>query len=238
MKITIVLFLALFSVGAINAQKAPPSKKMVYKYLMKGDKAAKEGNHKTAIEYYSMVIDADENHADAYYKRGSSKIALHQYERAIPDFSMVIELGNRGAHVYYYRGFSKLEAGRYKGAIDDFDKVIKLTHNHTHGNTTDLGAYGYHELATNKRKLAIKKLAELNSNQPQTHTNQTHIVSVGISNYQYADILSALNYPIIQVKDFERIMEESGQADDVVHLTNPAAHYQKHFADPRSDVLQ
>jgi len=71
-------------------------------------------------------ISCRENNANHYFKNGSAKLQLKDYQGAINDLSKAIELNRNFRDAYYARAISYGILGKPDKAGDDFDKVIQL----------------------------------------------------------------------------------------------------------------
>jgi tetratricopeptide (TPR) repeat protein len=60
----------------------------------RGTAEADKGNHRGAIMFYDLAIEAKRDFAPAYFYRGMSRAMLNQNVRALADFRKVLELSN------------------------------------------------------------------------------------------------------------------------------------------------
>ncbi len=58
--------------------------------INKGHVSSKEGDYKTAIKYYSKVLELDTANAEAYFSRGTAKLNNFKFDEAISDFNKAL----------------------------------------------------------------------------------------------------------------------------------------------------
>ena len=90
-------------------------------YLLSEQKRAED-----AISAYDKAIEMKADYADAYYKRGTQRINLEQYQPAMEDFDRAIRLNFDKANVYVGRGIARLELGKRDEAFIDFNNAISI----------------------------------------------------------------------------------------------------------------
>jgi len=90
-------------------------------YLLSEAERAEE-----AISAYDKAIEMKTDYADAYYKRGTQRINLQQYQLAMGDFDQAIKLELNIADVYIGRGIARFELDEYDDAFTDFDQAIDM----------------------------------------------------------------------------------------------------------------
>lgn len=108
-------------------QKRKPIR--AYVYGSQGKMELINKKYKSAIAKFDKAIQLNPNFANFYYRRGSAKHKLGNYERAIVDIEKGIKLDRQRTEpveAYLALGAVKLTSGDYEGAIIDFDKVIRL----------------------------------------------------------------------------------------------------------------
>ncbi len=108
-------------------QKRKPIR--AYVYGSQGNMELINKKYKSAIAKFDKAIQLNPNFANFYYRRGSAKHKLGNYERAIVDIEKGIKLDRQRTEpveAYLALGAVKLTSGDYEGAIIDFDKVIRL----------------------------------------------------------------------------------------------------------------
>jgi len=66
--------------------------------------------------------------AQDYYKRGSEKYKISDYNGAIVDFSKAMEIDPKNARAYFGRGNSKYFLQDFTGAITDLTTGIEIEH--------------------------------------------------------------------------------------------------------------
>ena len=79
-----------------------------------------------AITECNQILAATPDDAEVYYKRGSAKIVLGQYQWAIEDFNQAIARDSTNAAAYNSRGFALNMLHQYEPAMADFDKALQL----------------------------------------------------------------------------------------------------------------
>lgn len=90
------------------------------------ERAYRAGDHTTAIALFSLVLEQDPEHLNAYLQRGFCHNLSGSYEQAVTDFSAVIERKDDHSWAYTSRGSAYNKLGKYELAIADFNKVIAL----------------------------------------------------------------------------------------------------------------
>ena len=90
-------------------------------YLLSEEESAED-----AISAYDKAIEMKADYADAYYKRGTQRINLEQYQPAMEDFDRAIRLNFDKANVYVGRGIARLELGKRDEAFIDFNNAISI----------------------------------------------------------------------------------------------------------------
>jgi tetratricopeptide (TPR) repeat protein len=101
-------------------------------YFKLGQDAAKSGNHRKAIEYFTKAIEVKPNDVNIYIARGWSYYALKDYKNATYDFTKAIELKkfDNDAEAYYGRGSAYYRLKDYEQALFDLNKAIDLKSNY------------------------------------------------------------------------------------------------------------
>ncbi len=84
------------------------------------------GQHESAYEKCSRVIQVDPRNAGAYYIRGLIRGEIGDDLRAIQDYNQSLRLNSKDAAVWYARGNSKSRLSDYRGAIDDFTQAVNI----------------------------------------------------------------------------------------------------------------
>ena len=90
-------------------------------YLLSEQKRAED-----AISAYDKATAMKADYAEAYYKRGTQRINLEQYQPAIDDFDRAIKLNLDKADVYIDRGIARFELDQHDDAFADFDRAIYI----------------------------------------------------------------------------------------------------------------
>ena len=84
------------------------------------------GEYKQAKEHYDGAIELDSQNAVFYNNRGTTKLALGDFQGAIADLDKAIDLHPQYAAAYNNRGGAKSALGDRQGAIMDFGRTIEL----------------------------------------------------------------------------------------------------------------
>ena len=77
------------------------------------------GDHQSAIGYFTKSIELNPQYAVAYNNRGRSRIHNGDYTRAIQDYTRAIELNRDYAETYCNRGEAWLHLGEWENAKSD-----------------------------------------------------------------------------------------------------------------------
>ena len=101
-------------------------KKKAERYFNQGKKKYKNGEYKSAIEFFDCVVWLESDNADAYFQRGMTKLELEKYQSAIYDFNEATSLRPDNADAYFRRGSAKLKLEKYRSACNDFNVVLHL----------------------------------------------------------------------------------------------------------------
>lgn len=73
----------------------------------------------------NAAVEADSTGVDAYLRRGTVFLSLHQYDDAVSDYSQAIDLASEDARLFEYRGKAYLDAGRYDESITDLLQALE-----------------------------------------------------------------------------------------------------------------
>lgn len=98
----------------------------------RGDCKENLGDHRGAINDYSVVIDLikDSNEksllSEIYSLRGVSKVNLQNHNEGISDFSKAIELDLKNSKAYYNRGLSRIKLKQLNDGCLDLSKAGEL----------------------------------------------------------------------------------------------------------------
>ena len=99
-------------------------------YFDRGLQNKKNNLNNMAINSFTQAIKIDPNYVDAYYFRGSAKVAIGDDEGALEDFTKVINLNPADsiklASAYGMRGEVRFILDDDEGACDDFKKASEL----------------------------------------------------------------------------------------------------------------
>jgi tetratricopeptide (TPR) repeat protein len=112
--------------------KAVQQKQNDKDYFKQGQDAAKNGNHRQAIEFFTKAIELNSDEVDYYIARGWSYYYLKDYKNATYDFTRAIELKrfDNDVEAYYGRGSAYYALRDYEQALFDLNKAIGLKSNY------------------------------------------------------------------------------------------------------------
>ena len=126
---------------------------------------------KNKIDYYTSIIEANRNDAEAYKNRGNAFYELLEYEEAISDYAKAIELNPNYAAAYINRGAAYYELLEYEKAISDYTKAIEL--NHDFAKAYSNRGCPYYELLDYERAISdFTKAIELNPIDADAYINR------------------------------------------------------------------
>eukprot|EP01062_Namystynia_karyoxenos_P074129 TRINITY_DN70980_c0_g1_i1.p1 TRINITY_DN70980_c0_g1~~TRINITY_DN70980_c0_g1_i1.p1 ORF type:complete len:513 (+),score=170.85 TRINITY_DN70980_c0_g1_i1:91-1539(+) len=106
--------------GDDRAQKAAEEAKE------KGNKAFRDGDHKTAVRCYTLAITLWPHDATFYTNRAATYMALRQFRRALEDGAKAVELRPDWPKGHYRRGCALLQLGQPLEAVWAFNTAHKL----------------------------------------------------------------------------------------------------------------
>jgi tetratricopeptide (TPR) repeat protein len=89
-------------------------------FVSRGQRLAKAGNHRGAIDEYNKALESDANNFEAYYRRGVAYVLLKDFQAAIANFDQMLGLNPNNAGLYLRRGYARGELKDYQGAISDY----------------------------------------------------------------------------------------------------------------------
>ncbi len=95
-------------------------------HLENGIAKHNQQDFKGAIKDYEKAIKADKDYLDAYYNRGTCKLALKDFKSAMADFNKTIELDSKFTKAYYSRATVFIGQEKYIESLPDLDKTIEL----------------------------------------------------------------------------------------------------------------
>ena len=94
--------------------------------MKSGIEKIRSGDNKTAIEYFTKVIEIQSDKYEAYYYRANAKFNLRMAKEALIDYNKTIELKPDYADAYYNRAFCKQFLNDKDGACNDWSKADSL----------------------------------------------------------------------------------------------------------------
>nr|MDQ3101625.1 tetratricopeptide repeat protein [Bacteroidota bacterium] len=95
-------------------------------HLQSGIAKHDQQDFKGAIKDYDKAINEDRNNKDAYFNRGTCKLALADHKSALNDFNKTLELDPNFAKGYYSRATLLVSQEKYAEALPDLDRTIEL----------------------------------------------------------------------------------------------------------------
>lgn len=123
MKYTIIsAFLIFLCIGKPSTVFAQVNTERV---IVIGQNALYHEDYILAIQYFTQVINAKPNTAEAYYYRAIAKYFLEDLHGAEADCSQAISLNPFITNAYQLRGDIRLQLDQYEGAKDDLEKALK-----------------------------------------------------------------------------------------------------------------
>ena len=93
----------------------------------------KKGDNYQAIADYTMAIELNPNYAKVYYNRGGTWEKKGDFDQAIADFTKAIKLNPNFSEAYYNRGVSWEKKGIFNQALYDYTEAIKLNSKNSQG---------------------------------------------------------------------------------------------------------
>lgn len=110
---------------------------VIVNYINSAERKYKAKDYKGALQDYDKVLLlAPISSSEMYYKRGTCKFFLSDFNGAINDCSMSILLKSDYNDAYSFRALCKMKLNKYRESIDDCDKAIEI-------NPDDVLAYYY-----------------------------------------------------------------------------------------------
>jgi tetratricopeptide (TPR) repeat protein len=94
-------------------------------FLLEGLTFEHLNKHDSALLYYDMALDLDNDIFDAHKKRGIYRYELKNYKGAYADFAHMIRLQPNSMISYRLRGMVKFQQTDYIGAVIDLTKYLK-----------------------------------------------------------------------------------------------------------------
>lgn len=88
--------------------------------------AVQGGNPTLALSYFDSAVAVVENHAQAWYNRGSVLYTLKRNEEAVADFDRAIALDPTYVEAYVNRGAALQDMGNHTEALKNFEELLKV----------------------------------------------------------------------------------------------------------------
>lgn len=121
--------------GAIEQIKEGSNSKPTIDFLYaKGIKAQEAKEYEKSIQYFTDVLELDNQNSKAYFLRGYANNILNLYDNAIKDYDESIRLNPTYYYSYNNRGAAKYTSKKYDEAIEDYNEAIRI-------NSTNPDAY-------------------------------------------------------------------------------------------------
>lgn len=95
-------------------------------FLKLGQEMLLEKDFLSAKKYFDKALNEDNSLIDAYFDRGTAKLALGEFIDAIVDFSIVINRTPKNGLALYNRGVSFFKLEQIDKACEDWNKVKEL----------------------------------------------------------------------------------------------------------------
>ncbi|GFO82645.1 tetratricopeptide repeat protein [Methyloceanibacter sp.] len=115
--------------GGSEIDSSLPQSKRVEQVTREAFACLKAGNYIRAVAFFSEVIGADPNRAQAYLNRGNTFARLGEFDASLGDYSRVIALEPKQFEGWYNRGSARIAARQYDDAIADLTEAIRLRPN-------------------------------------------------------------------------------------------------------------
>jgi suppressor of G2 allele of SKP1 len=87
------------------------------------------GDFRTSIEFYSQIIEKDQNNFAAFLYRGSARINQEEYLLALEDFVLAEKIQPNSFELHYKKGQSLFLLDRFSEANETFKKALTLANN-------------------------------------------------------------------------------------------------------------
>lgn len=126
----------LVLLAACASAPAGPDPEAALAALEDGREAAARGEHGQAVEHFSVAVRENPELAEAYFRRGVSRVQMRLdrttegdvrklEERALEDFSAAIGRNPLYGDAYYNRAMVRASRGQYRLAAQDLLEAIK-----------------------------------------------------------------------------------------------------------------
>jgi len=86
----------------------------------------REGSYDAAIATYTLIIQREPKHADAYFNRGLAHMSLGRTDQALSNYGTAIALDPVHRRAYINRANILYDQGLYVAAARDYYKVLRL----------------------------------------------------------------------------------------------------------------
>lgn len=94
--------------------------------FQKGLDKVNEKDFNSAIEHFTLAIQADQSKVEFYAERAVAYLNIEQYDLSMFDMNRCIELEPINSYRYACRAFLKSRMGDHLGAIADYEHAIKI----------------------------------------------------------------------------------------------------------------
>jgi thioredoxin-like negative regulator of GroEL len=94
--------------------------------LDKVSEAFQSGKYSTAVDLCNEIIWVNPNCAEAYYRRGRTRLEMSNYDDAVADITTAISLDPNNPHYYLERGHIRYLREEFQSAAQDASQSISL----------------------------------------------------------------------------------------------------------------
>lgn len=113
--------------GAIEQIKEGSNITSVIDFLFaKGVKAKERKEYEKSIQYFSDVLELENNNSNAYFFKAFAEGEMGMHKEAMKNYDKVILLDPGSVSAFYNRGLENHNLGKYEEAIKDYDEAILL----------------------------------------------------------------------------------------------------------------
>lgn len=168
-----------------------------------------------AIRTFNVILNYQEENAEAYFLRGYAKFQLSDNAGAVVDFTTAIELDKFLTDALYYRAIAYTELNNYRYALNDLIKAIDIDDRHTHY----FSARGYLHIDFGDTLGAIKDFKHALKIEPE---NERVLLSMGSIYLQKKDYNESMNY-------VSKAIALNKNNKDAILLKGNILHYQEEY---------
>ncbi|PSN16328.1 hypothetical protein C7293_03235 [filamentous cyanobacterium CCT1] len=136
---------------AHNQKSLDPSVKENVELLLKKGLEQSQGKNEDAIKTYTDIINLNPICAEAYFMRGSNKVALDEIQSALEDFSKAIEIRPDYGQAHHEYAMALFVVKDFRRAIEEGSKAIDLGVNYA--STYNIRGAAYESLSMYKEAI-------------------------------------------------------------------------------------